>query len=88
MSVEVGELFTIVPVLLYLNIVTEWLSGDKSQIISWSTTNTSELIYHSAGLEHPAEFTEISNQAEWGTLYYAMKSVSDNGDLHFALHSR
>ena len=81
---EVGELI-IVPVLLCLNIVAEWLSGDRSQPISWSTTNNSELIYHSVGLENPAEFTENNNQAEWGTLYYAMKSVSDNGDLHFTL---
>jgi hypothetical protein len=79
MLVEVCEPIIIVPAPLYLNIAAEWLSGDKNQKISWSTTNNSDLIYHSAGLENPAEFTENNNQAEWGTLYYAMKSVSANG---------
>jgi hypothetical protein len=85
MSVEVGELLIIVPPPLYLNVATEWLSGDKTQMIAWSTTNNSNLIYHSAGLENPAEFTEINNQAEWGTLYYAMKSVSYNGVICISL---
>jgi hypothetical protein len=77
-SVEVGEVLIVGPPPLYLNMAAEWLSGDNSQMIAWSTTNNSDLIYHLAGLENPAEFTESNYRAEWGTLYYAMKSVSDN----------
>jgi hypothetical protein len=70
MSLEVGELFIAVPAPLYLNITAEWLSGDRNQPMAWSTANNSNLIYHWAALESPAEFTENLNQAEWGTLYY------------------
>ncbi|KAF8263273.1 hypothetical protein EI94DRAFT_1598265 [Lactarius quietus] len=62
---------------VYSDMVAEWLSGDKTQMIAWSTTSNNEVIYHSAKLENPAEFTEINTQAEWGTLYYAMKSGSN-----------
>ena len=80
-SVEVGEIFIVIPTSLCLNMFAEWLSGDKNQVIAWSTTSNNEVIYHSAGLENPAEFSEINTQAEWGTLYYAMKSVSGIGAI-------
>ena len=71
----------IVPTPLCLKIVAEWLSGDKNQNISWGTTSNDDVIYHTAGLKSPAVFNEINTQAEWGTLYYAMKSVSGNGPI-------
>ncbi|KAI0289968.1 DUF1793-domain-containing protein [Russula brevipes] len=58
----------------YSDVSGEWNSGDRSQVITWSATPNSNVIYHSARLQTPAVFNEISNQAEWGTLYYAMKS--------------
>ncbi|KAF8273635.1 hypothetical protein EI94DRAFT_1795045 [Lactarius quietus] len=60
---------------VYSDISGQWLSGDQSQEIEWSTTSNKNLIYHMVGLQNPAVFNEIDTQADWGTLYYAMKSV-------------
>ncbi|KAH9990995.1 hypothetical protein BJV74DRAFT_977866 [Russula compacta] len=59
---------------VYSDIGGEWNSGDRNQVIQWSTTANSEVIYHSVKLQTQATFNEITNQAEWGTLYYAMKA--------------
>jgi hypothetical protein len=76
MSVDVGELLIVIPIPLCLKSIAEWLSGDRSREIGWSTTSNNNLIYHTVGLQDPAIFNEINAQADWGTLYYAMKSVS------------
>ena len=56
--------------------VTEWGSGDASQRILWSLTSNDDVVIHNVTLQTLAEFTEISDQAQWGMLYYAMKAVS------------
>ena len=61
-----------------LSCVTEWNSGDRNQVIVWSATSNADVIFHSVRLQASAVFTEIIDQAEWGTLYYAMQTVSDN----------
>ncbi len=82
---EVGQIIIVVPTPLFLKVIAEWLSGDKSQEIRWNTTSDNNVIYHAVGLENPAVFNEISTQAEWGTLYYAMGSVSGNGAICISL---
>ncbi|KAI9434455.1 hypothetical protein H4582DRAFT_2080814 [Lactarius indigo] len=62
---------------VYSDISAEWLSADRSQEVVWSTTTNNDVIYHTAKLQSPAMFNEISTQAEWGTLHYAMKSGGD-----------
>ncbi len=84
-SVEVGQIIIVVPTPLFLKVIAEWLSGDKGQEIAWSTTSDNNVIYHAIGLKNPAVFNEINTQAEWGTLYYAMKSVSGNGAICISL---
>jgi hypothetical protein len=69
---------------LCLNSIAEWLSGDRSQEIGWSTTSNKDLIYHTVGLQDPAVFSEINTQADWGTLYYAMKSVRDTDTIYIS----
>jgi len=59
------------------NLVAEFNSGNRGHLIKWSATNYSNIIYHSVKLQTQVVFNEIRNQAEWGTLYYAMESVSD-----------
>jgi hypothetical protein len=59
-----------------LSFVTEWNSGDRTQQILWSPTINDNAVFHSVGLQKQETFTEILDQAEWGTLYYAMKNVS------------
>ena len=84
MSVEVGEVLIVMPFGLSQTI-TEWLSGDRSQEIEWSTTSDKNLIYHKVELQNPATFNEINSQADWGTLYYAMGNVSVNGTVYISL---
>ncbi|KAI9434461.1 hypothetical protein H4582DRAFT_779038 [Lactarius indigo] len=62
---------------VYSDISAEWLSADRSQEVVWSTTTNNDVIYHTVKLQSPAVFNEISTQAEWGTLHYAMKSGGD-----------
>ncbi|KAH8981399.1 hypothetical protein EDB86DRAFT_3131654 [Lactarius hatsudake] len=33
------------------------------------------VVYHTVNLQNPAVFNEINNMAEWGSFYYAMKSL-------------
>ncbi|KAH9026781.1 hypothetical protein EDB84DRAFT_1501283, partial [Lactarius hengduanensis] len=55
-------------------VVAEWMSADRNQVIVWTTTTNSDVVYHSVRLQNPAVFNEIATQQEWGTLHYAMKS--------------
>jgi len=50
----------------------------------WSATNSSDVVYHTVKLQTPALFNEVSNQAEWGNLYYATQIVR-NSCLPFSL---
>lgn len=58
-----------------LTFFTEWNSGDRTQNILWHSTFNSDVVFHSVTLQTPTTFTEILDQAEWGTLYYAMEAV-------------
>jgi hypothetical protein len=62
----------------FLSFVAEWNAGDRGQPFQWRATSNSDVIYHSARLQTQAVFNEVNSQAEWGTLYYATKAVSDN----------
>jgi hypothetical protein len=84
MSAEVRAVVLRSPFLL-LSLVTEWNSGDRSKAIVWNSTSNANVIFHFVTLQTPAVFTEITNQADWGTLYYAMKAVRDNNQLTFFL---
>ena len=64
--------------------VIEWNSGDRSQVIIWSTTPLSDGVYHTVRLQNPVVFNEFSNMAEWGSFYYAMQSVSSNGVIYIS----
>jgi Domain of unknown function (DUF5127) len=68
---------------LHLSWVTEWSSGDRSQTLLWSSTSNADVIFHRATLQTPALFTEVKDQTDWGTLYYAMKAVRDNFQFTF-----
>ena len=59
-----------------LSFVTEWLSGDRTQKMLWNMTLDSSAIYYNVTLQSPAEFTEILDRPEWGSLYFAIPNVS------------
>ncbi|KAH9996278.1 hypothetical protein BJV77DRAFT_942524 [Russula vinacea] len=63
---------------VYSDVSGEWNSGDRNQVIVWSATSNADVIFHSVRLQASAVFTEIIDQAEWGTLYYAMQTVRSN----------
>ena len=54
----------------------EWSSGDRTKMILWSPSSNTDIVFHTVTLNTQAPFTEIIDQAEWGTLYYAMLAVS------------
>ncbi|PIL35879.1 hypothetical protein GSI_01539 [Ganoderma sinense ZZ0214-1] len=64
------------PVQVYSDISAEWASGDRSSQVRWSNSNTDtgNSIYHEIQLQSPQENTEIANQAQDGTVYYAMST--------------
>jgi hypothetical protein len=66
-----------------LMFVTEWMSGDRTQKILWNTTFDSFAIYHNVTLQTPVVYTEILDQPEWGTLYFATPSVSSMAIFSF-----
>ena len=76
MSAEVRKIVLRSPTLL-LRLDTEWSSGNRSQAILWKSTSNPDVIFHNVTLQTPELFRELSYQARWGALYYAMKAVSD-----------
>ncbi|KAI9513395.1 hypothetical protein F5148DRAFT_1278777 [Russula earlei] len=62
---------------VYSDVTGEWNSGNRTDMISWSQTIKSNVIYHNVRLQTPTVFNEINNQADWGNLYYATALVNN-----------
>ncbi|KAH9000742.1 hypothetical protein EDB86DRAFT_3075192 [Lactarius hatsudake] len=62
---------------VYSDVSGEWNSGNRSEVLLWSTTSINNIVYHSVKLQNPKVFNEINNMAEWGSFYYAMQSLSN-----------
>ncbi|KAI0327102.1 DUF1793-domain-containing protein [Cubamyces sp. BRFM 1775] len=58
---------------VYADISAEWVSGDNSLEVEW-TTSTGNAIAHQVHLSIEKPFTEISDRAQYGTAYHAMLS--------------
>ncbi|TFY76685.1 hypothetical protein EWM64_g7329 [Hericium alpestre] len=58
---------------VYSDISAEWSSGNRSEVVQWSTVAGSNSIFHQVFLSEQTTFKEIDQQAEWGTLYYSTK---------------
>ena len=72
-----------------LTVATEWLLGYDDQFstgLYWRYKSIAEFQSHTIALSQQVEFDEVLDQAKWGTLYFAMKNVSDNGSLCFVAH--
>ena len=61
----------------------DWVSGNRSQVVVWNVTADSDVVYLTAQLQSPAVLNEIKTLPEWGTLYHAMKSVSEGSMIRF-----
>ncbi|KZT74313.1 DUF1793-domain-containing protein [Daedalea quercina L-15889] len=55
---------------VYSDISAEWVSGDDSLTVDWSTT-TGDLIFHQVQLAAQAEYSEIDDRIQQGSGYYA-----------------
>ncbi|KAH9021636.1 hypothetical protein EDB84DRAFT_1580787 [Lactarius hengduanensis] len=62
---------------VYSDISGDWTSGDRSHLMRWSATSTSDVVYHTVNMQNPVVFNEINDQGEWGSVYYAMKSANN-----------
>ncbi|KAF8497594.1 hypothetical protein F5888DRAFT_301200 [Russula emetica] len=59
---------------VYSDVSGEWNSGDRTQTILWTPTSNANVVFHSVTLQTQVKFMEVIDQAEWGTLYYAMQA--------------
>jgi C1A family cysteine protease len=65
------------------------MSGDHDHFstgVFWTYSSMPEFQSHVIANSEQVTFSEVFDQAEWGTLYFAMKHVSDNGSLYFVTH--
>jgi len=56
---------------VYTDISSEWMSGNRSEIVTWNTTQTDVSSFHTIQLQTPTPFAENTNQAEDVVAYYA-----------------
>lgn len=56
----------------------EWASGgDPTQQLVWSHGSVDGVLYHQFNLTTQQEFTEIDQQAAWGTWYFSTADADD-----------
>ncbi|PCH41118.1 DUF1793-domain-containing protein [Wolfiporia cocos MD-104 SS10] len=60
---------------IYTDISAEWVSGDDSLTVNW-TTSTGNLITHQVQLEDQTVFGEVSDHIQQGSAYYSTLSSS------------
>ena len=48
---------------IYTDISAEWVSGDDTQIVNWTTT-AGDIITHQVQLENQTEFTEVNDRIQ------------------------
>ncbi|KAG6833882.1 hypothetical protein H0H87_007893 [Tephrocybe sp. NHM501043] len=49
---------------LYSDITAEWTSGDDSNIVKWTTSETKDSVTHQIQRQYPAPFSEVDDHAE------------------------
>ncbi|KAK0490831.1 DUF1793-domain-containing protein, partial [Armillaria novae-zelandiae] len=58
---------------VYSDISGEWLSGNTSLAMNW-TTATGDTLVHQAQLQDPSPFAEIEDRTQYGSVYYATQA--------------
>ena len=61
--------------LFTMTLCAEWLSGRRSDSMTWTTQESGTIIYHQTDLQSPVSLSERQGQAIDGTVYYAMLLV-------------
>lgn len=63
---------------VYSDISGEWLSGNTSLTMNWTTT-TGDTLVHQAQLQDPSPFAEIDDRTQYGSVYYATQAPANTG---------
>ncbi|KZV70718.1 hypothetical protein PENSPDRAFT_685287 [Peniophora sp. CONT] len=57
---------------VYTDISAEWVTGDRTQNVTWSTNTTSPgTLVHSVAAAKQTPYNEFKAQSTWGNIYYA-----------------
>ncbi|KZV70717.1 hypothetical protein PENSPDRAFT_607034 [Peniophora sp. CONT] len=56
---------------VYTDISAEWVTGDRTQSVKWSTNTSDSAIIHSVFAADQLPYREVGAQAAWGSIYYA-----------------
>ncbi|CAL1698759.1 unnamed protein product [Somion occarium] len=59
---------------VYTDISAEWVTGNVSQIVSWSTS-AGDMITHQAQLVDQTPFVEVGDRIQYGSVYYATSNT-------------
>lgn len=62
---------------VYADISAEWVSGDRDTIAQWDYGTTDNVAYHKVYRQVPLDFSEINQQGEWGSWYWATDDSDD-----------
>ncbi|KHJ32645.1 putative glutaminase [Erysiphe necator] len=61
---------------LYTDISAEWISGDNNSVAQWNFGRTDDNIsYHKVFRQTQLLFSEVADQAEWGSWYWATRDM-------------
>ncbi|KAJ7781099.1 hypothetical protein B0H16DRAFT_1710344 [Mycena metata] len=58
-------------VLVYSDISAEWVSGDNTLTVNWTSTTTGSILTHQVQLENPTVFGEINDHTQYGSTFYS-----------------
>ncbi|KAG9236431.1 hypothetical protein BJ875DRAFT_482256 [Amylocarpus encephaloides] len=63
---------------LYTDISAEWVAGDHGSVAQWDYGTTSDNVaYHKVYRQTQLEFSETSDQADWGNWYYSTQNSAN-----------
>ncbi|VDC04721.1 unnamed protein product [Peniophora sp. CBMAI 1063] len=63
---------------VYTDITAEWVSGNHSQEVIWSTNTTdTAIVYHSVYAANQLLYQEVGAQSAWGAIHYAASRTSN-----------
>ncbi|KAK4133796.1 DUF1793-domain-containing protein [Trichocladium antarcticum] len=61
---------------IYMDVSSEWASGDLSRIIQWDSGSSADIVYHKFHRAEQEQFAERNEVASWGDWYLATRSGS------------
>ncbi|KAJ7044481.1 DUF1793-domain-containing protein [Mycena alexandri] len=56
---------------VYSDISAEWVSGDNTLTVNWTSTTTGSILTHQVQLENPSVFAEINDHTQYGSAFYS-----------------